>query len=237
MSWVDSIIESSVYAGVFLVLVACGLGLPLPEDVPLILGGVAAGMGKADVVWVFIVSMAGVLVGDSAIYFAGRKVGPDSRIFKRFLSPERKAIVEDYFKRWGNWIVFFARFFAGIRAPCFFAAGVFRVRFWMFVLLDGIAALVSVPLWIWLGHWGASNRELLQERIEQIKGWVFLVVGALVALGLAWWLWRKFTRKPAAGPAADPVKPGEAGVVDGDGPPAAAKMESPPAPAVEPPAP
>jgi membrane protein DedA with SNARE-associated domain len=219
---VEQLIESSVYAGVFLVLVACGLGLPLPEDVPLILGGVMAGRGQADVFWVFVVSMLGVLAGDSAIYFAGRRVGPDSRIFKTFLSPERKKKVQAYFQRWGNWIVFFARFFAGIRAPCYFAAGVFGVKYWVFLLLDFIAALVSVPLWIWLGHYIAANYKEMMEKIEAAKGWVMLVVGILAALLIAWWLWRRYRRKAAplavlagaGGPAL--VDPTAVAAADGD---------------------
>jgi membrane protein DedA with SNARE-associated domain len=33
------------YVAVFLVLLACGFGLPLPEDITLVAGGVIAGLG------------------------------------------------------------------------------------------------------------------------------------------------------------------------------------------------
>jgi membrane protein DedA with SNARE-associated domain len=105
------------------------------------------------------------------------------------------ATVEGYFARWGNWIVFFARFFAGIRAPCYFAAGMFKVNYWVFLTLDTIAALVSVPLWIWLGHWAAANYEEIKDKIEHVKTQVMIGLGVLAALLVAWWLWRRFRRR------------------------------------------
>lgn len=45
------------YVAVFLVLVACGLGVPIPEDVTLVTGGVIAGLGHANVHTMFLVGM------------------------------------------------------------------------------------------------------------------------------------------------------------------------------------
>ena len=58
------------YAAVFLVLVACGFGVPVPEDVTLVTGGVIAGLGHANVHTMFAVGMAGVLVGDGLMFTA-----------------------------------------------------------------------------------------------------------------------------------------------------------------------
>ena len=37
------------YAAVFLVLIACGFGVPIPEDITLVTGGVISGLGQANV--------------------------------------------------------------------------------------------------------------------------------------------------------------------------------------------
>ncbi|HNO24973.1 MAG TPA: DedA family protein, partial [Leptospiraceae bacterium] len=52
------------YFAVFGVLILCGFGLPVPEDVTLIAGGVISALGDTNVHFMFGVGMAGGLVGD-----------------------------------------------------------------------------------------------------------------------------------------------------------------------------
>jgi hypothetical protein len=46
------------YLAVFVMLLICGFGVPVPEDVTLVTGGVIAGLGHADVHTMFAVGMA-----------------------------------------------------------------------------------------------------------------------------------------------------------------------------------
>lgn len=59
------------YAVVFGVLLACGLGAPLPEDVSLILGGFLVQQGKADLLVMMAVGYFGIIIGDSTISTPG----------------------------------------------------------------------------------------------------------------------------------------------------------------------
>ena len=63
------------YAVVFGILLLCGLGVPLPEDVSLILGGYLVFSGKARLLLMMITGFAGILMGDSIIFVAGRRIG------------------------------------------------------------------------------------------------------------------------------------------------------------------
>jgi membrane protein DedA with SNARE-associated domain len=76
-----------------------------------------------------------------------------SRWFQRYFSPKKQDKVEDLFDRYHSWVLFVGRFLPGLRAPIFFTAGSTRVKYWKFFVLDGLAALVSVPFFVWLGHW------------------------------------------------------------------------------------
>ncbi|MCC6414546.1 MAG: DedA family protein [Opitutaceae bacterium] len=142
--------------GPFIILLLCGLGLPVPEDIILIAAGV---LGQIDGhTWVFVsgVMYAGVLAGDTMIFFAGRFFG--SRLLamswtRRMFSPAKQAKVEEFFQRRGTAGLFIGRFLPGLRAPIFFTAGSMKVPFLKFLLLDGTAALISVPFFVWLGHW------------------------------------------------------------------------------------
>lgn len=201
MDWLTGYLEEFTYIGIALALFVAGLGVPLPEDIPLIFGGVMAGAGKINV-WVhFAISMAFILIGDSCLFFIGRKIGKASvggGLAGRVLTPERREKVTSYFTRFGSWTVFFGRFVAGLRGAIFLTAGVVGFPFWRFLLLDFIAALVSVPVWIWLGWTFGENWHVIVETAKSAQGWVLAVGGgALLAAYIGFKVWRK-RRKQAA---------------------------------------
>ena len=139
-----------------MMLVLCGLGLPVPEDVVLVSAGALGEMDEREWRDVSLLMYAGVMIGDSTIFLAGRYFGArlhTSRWFQRYFSAKKQAKVENLFERYHSWVLFVGRFLPGLRAPIFFTAGSTRVKFWKFFLFDGLAALISVPFFVWLGHW------------------------------------------------------------------------------------
>jgi membrane protein DedA with SNARE-associated domain len=142
--------------GPFFVLVLCGLGLPVPEDIVLVAAGALGVIDERHWIEVGALMYAGVMLGDSTIFFAGRFFGArlrNSRWFQGYFSEKKQAKVENLFDRYHSWVLFVGRFLPGLRAPIFFTAGSTRVTFWKFFLFDGLAALISVPFFVWLGHW------------------------------------------------------------------------------------
>ena len=184
------------YAAVFLVLLACGFGVPIPEDVTLVAGGIISGLGYTNEHTMFLVGMAGVLAGDSTMFMIGRLYGPRVRRFKfvrRILTPQRFRMVQQKFARYGNWVLFVARFLPGLRTPIFLTAGMSRrIPFWRFLLLDGLAALISVPIWVYRGHFGANNREWLMQMVSRGQHGLYALMAVIaVALFAVWWRKRK----------------------------------------------
>ncbi len=195
--------EALSYLGVFIVLVACGLGLPLPEDVVLITGGYLSHLGAARLVPMLVSGFAGILAGDSIIFWAGRRFGSRlvaHRFIARLFSPQKQARVQEYFHRWGNLIVIVARFMPGLRAPTYFTCGGTGMPYWKFILFDGLAALASAPLWVLLGHYGGDSIDAVIETTRPLHWAIVTVVAVLV---LAFVGWRRFAaRRAAAEPAA-----------------------------------
>ena len=186
------------YIALFTVLVVCGLGVPIPEDISLVAGGIIAGLGHAELRTMIVVGLAGVLVGDSIMFLVGYRLGPHARRLRwvaRVLTPRRYARVQAKFDRYGNRMLFFARFLPGLRAAIFLSAGIsHRVPSWRFLLLDGVAALVSVPLWVWVGYFGAERRDWLLQAIREGQG-IVIAFAVLVVAGVAWALWRGARRR------------------------------------------
>jgi membrane protein DedA with SNARE-associated domain len=182
------------YGSVFSVLVACGLGVPLPEDISLILGGFLAYRGAVQLEAMMAVGFTGILVGDTLIYFAGRRlggrVGRGSGFWSRVVTPEKRVRVQELFAAHGQKIVMIARFLPGVRAVTYFTAGSAHMSFWRFLLWDGIAALASAPLFVYLGfHFGGE----LETLFARVKNGQVAVVAALAAAALAYgvYRWRK----------------------------------------------
>ncbi|HWX66685.1 MAG TPA: DedA family protein [Rhodanobacter sp.] len=181
------------YLAVFIALMICGAGLPLPEDITLVAGGVIAGLGYANVHAMFALAMFGVLLGDAAIFLLGHHYGArilQWRFVARVLTPARYAMVQEKFERYGNRMLFFARFLPGMRTTVYLTAGTtHRVSFLRFLLIDTLAALISVPFWVYLGYFGADNHEWLVMWIRRGQSSLWALVGLLALTGLVLW-WR-----------------------------------------------
>jgi membrane protein DedA with SNARE-associated domain len=181
---------------IYVVLVACGLGIPLPEDISLVMGGFLSHLGVTSLPVMMVVGFLGILTGDSLIYSAGRRVGRLSHgtgFFARVVTPEKRAKVERLFAEHGQKIVMVARFLPGIRAVTYFTAGSAGMSYWRFIFWDGLAALVSAPLFVYLGcHFGGHLR-YLKHRIHQGQAIALVVLVGAVALYLGY---RHFRRRP-----------------------------------------
>lgn len=194
-----TIFAENGYVAVFIALMICGAGLPLPEDITLVAGGVIAGLGYANVHAMFALAMFGVLLGDSAIFLLGHHYGARImrwRFVARILTPSRYARVQDKFHRYGNRMLFIARFLPGMRTTVYLTAGMtHRVSVLRFLLLDGAAALISVPFWVYLGYFGADNHKWLVTWMHrgQASLWVLVGIVLLIVL-LSWWRHRRRAR-------------------------------------------
>ncbi|HEY1589131.1 MAG TPA: DedA family protein [Rhodanobacter sp.] len=188
-----TIFAENGYVAVFIALMICGAGLPLPEDITLVAGGVIAGLGYANVHAMFALAMFGVLLGDSAIFLLGHHYGARMlkwRLVARVLTPKRYAMVQEKFARYGNRMLFIARFLPGMRTTVYITAGTsHRVSFTRFLLIDGLAALISVPFWVYLGYFGADNHEWLMKWVHRGQSSLWALVGLVVLILLVLW-WR-----------------------------------------------
>lgn len=178
------------YVAVFSILLLCGFGLPVPEDITLVAGGIISGLGYTNVHIMCLVGLLGVLVGDGVVFTIGRvygeKVLHHPRVAK-LVTPERYALVQEKFSKYGRWVLFAARFMPGLRTPIFLTAGITRrVSFTLFLLTDGFAAIISVPIWVYLGYYGADQREWLMSWVKRGQTGIFVALG-LAALAIFIW--------------------------------------------------
>jgi membrane protein DedA with SNARE-associated domain len=188
------------YFAVFFVLLLCGFGLPIPEDITLVAGGIIAGLeDNINVHMMLFVSMAGVLIGDSTMFVLGRIYGEkilQNKWISRWLTQKRYEKVQYHFDKYGEYVLFVARFLPGLRSPIFMTAGATdKIPFWKFLMFDGLAALISVPVWVYLGYFGANNRDWLMTWVHRGQTSILIAIGALLLLIVAFLLLKKKSNK------------------------------------------
>lgn len=179
---IEQIIFHLPYLGVVLIIFAGGFGMPIPEDVPLLVGGYLCGVGKADITVMLPVTFSAVVGADFLVYFLGRRYGhhvPKLPLLRRYISPERLAKAEVSFHKHGGKTLFLARFMPGLRTPIYFSAGAFKLPIWKMILFDGLAALVSVPVFVLLAWYLAKTVSL-----QTLRGWSMTTQVTLVGVGI-----------------------------------------------------
>ncbi len=189
-----------IYLGVFTALVAAGVGFPIPEEIPVVTGGVLVGHAPDQLRWwvMLPVCIAGVVISDGLLYGVGRAWGArvleHPWIKRRLVPPRRRERIESNFQQYGVKILLFARFLPAIRSPIFITAGIMRVPFSRFLLADGIYAIPGVSLLFFLGFWFTDQFKEAVDRAESYRPVV--IVALLVAVGS--YLLYHFLHRPVA---------------------------------------
>jgi membrane protein DedA with SNARE-associated domain len=210
----ESWLEFAFYPVLLIVLVTASLGVPIPEDLPLIAAGVILRLHPetASLTGTFVVSLVGIICGDIILYGLGRRWGRgvfQHRSIRWLITPRRLAAVSQHFRRYGTWVCFFGRFVLGVRAAMCITAGVTRFPFWRFLLADLGGAVLSIPLFLGLGYLFAPMLGTLHQYVFQAQRALLL----LVATGLTMLIvheyrrhaYRRSARTDRAAPAVPPV--------------------------------
>jgi undecaprenyl-diphosphatase len=112
------------------------VGLLVPGETVMILGGATAGQGATDIYLLIAIAWVCAFAGDSTSFFVGRRLGREflMRHGPRFgIGEERLAQVDDYFERHGGKTIFLGRFVGFVRAFAPFIAGSSGMRYRGFV--------------------------------------------------------------------------------------------------------
>lgn len=173
------------YAWLGGILLLCGLGLPIPEDISLIAAGYFSWRGALQVSKAFLVCFAAVLAGDSLAFFMGRYFGRwvlASRLARKYFTHRRQIKVRAYFRKFGSKVVLIGRFTPGLRFTIFFTAGTLHLRPPVFLIYDFSAAAFTVPILVYTAWFfgGEIDRVIRYARHTEHGIVVAVIIGATV---------------------------------------------------------
>ena len=175
-------IERGSYLGIVVFLALTGIGLPIPEEVPIVAAGVASRAQALHWYYALPACLVGALLGDSLMYaigrFFGAKVLKEHPWWSGFLTPEREKTIETLINKHGIKAFFVARFLVGLRSPFYLTAGILRVKYRWFLFADFVCASVVIGGFFGLAYLFGDRITGLIQSVE--RG--FTVIAILVAL-------------------------------------------------------
>jgi membrane protein DedA with SNARE-associated domain len=186
----EQLIGNLGYVGIALILILGGLGLPIPEEAPIIVAAVLS--RNSQLTWPLALGscLAGVLLGDMVVYFLGFFYGEKVLrlpLTRRLLTRQREAQIKGYFQRHGFKILVSGRFVPGFRTAAYLTAGILKLPPVKLLLTDLVAASLSTVFFFGLGYAFAYQ---IQQGIREVQQWVLVAV----AVGVVVWLLVRYYR-------------------------------------------
>lgn len=189
-------LESGSYLAIVVVLLLTGLGLPVPEEVPIIAAGVLSAHEHLNPWWAWTACIVGALLGDTASYWVGYHFGRGllqrHRWWPHVVTPQRELQLERMIRAHGLKIFFTARFLIGIRSAIYLTAGILRISFLRFILIDALCAGAIITVFFILSYWfGEQVGQWIRQGEWAVT--IAVVLGGVILLVVAAWRYQKRT--------------------------------------------
>ena len=171
------------------------VGLVLPGETVVILGGAVAGQGETSVVLTIGIVWICAFSGDSVSFMLGRKLGRGFIIRhgpKVRITPERFERVEEYFSRHGGKTILIGRFIGLVRALAPFTAGTSGMRYLGFMPFSVLGTGLWSAAYVLLGYFASRSLDAAAHVAGQGTLFFGIAVAVLVAIVVA----VRFLREP-----------------------------------------
>ncbi len=188
------VIETIGYAGVFLLMTAESMVLPVPSEAVMPFAGFTVAEGTLSWAGVIAAATLGSIVGSFIGYAIGRLGGrPFVSRFGRYLliDPEDLAWADGFFRRRGSLTILVARFIPIVRHLISIPAGISRMSLLPFCLFT----IVGAGLW---NSFLTAVGFALQKNWDTVLRYsrlIDVVVLAILALLLVWYIGRHLLRR------------------------------------------
>lgn len=178
VEYVLSYAQHFTYVAAFVLLLLCGLGFPVPEEVILVISGYVAYKGITSVFLTLPVDFLGVIGGDLILFYIGRGWAHGMKghsVIRRVIGDAGLEKVERFYNRHQSKSVFIARFVSGLRVAVFLSAGIMGMKRDKFLFIDTLAGLISIPAWVFAGYLMGGNIDLVLRYAKDFE-YLFIVV-------------------------------------------------------------
>ena len=166
---VDFLVEtvgSLGYIGIFLLMFLESSFFPFPSEVVMIPAGYLAYKGDMNLGLVLCFGISGSLAGAWFNYILAHKFG--RKFLLKFMSEEKVAKLDEFFKNHGHISTFTGRLIPGIRQYISFPAGLAKMDKIKFSVYTTLGAGIWVTILTLLGYFIGENQDLIHKYLREI---------------------------------------------------------------------
>lgn len=152
---VEQIIANYGYIAVFLLLTLGIVGLPVPDEVLMMLVGYFTNVGTLNYELAVLFSFGGALVGMTISYFIGYKAGrPFLDKYGKWVGLKEKRMrkVEQWMEKYGSYSLIIGYFIPGVRHITCYFSGIARMDLKQYFLFVAIGSLLWTSVFITIGR-------------------------------------------------------------------------------------
>ncbi|MDP3024371.1 MAG: DedA family protein [candidate division Zixibacteria bacterium] len=187
--WIIDTISYLGYWGIVLTMGIESACIPLPSEIIMPFSGYLVYTGRFNILWVSVAGAFGCVVGSVAAYWAGILGGrPFIEKYGKYvlLSHRDLDTAERWFKKYGDWAIFFSRLLPIIRTFISLPAGIAKMNFPRFVIYTFLG---SLPWCFVLAYIGKVLGENWQTIKTYFRG-ADVVIAVIIVVGIAVFIYR-----------------------------------------------
>jgi membrane protein DedA with SNARE-associated domain len=169
---------------------------PIPGDTITAFGALLVGIGGLSFFGVYFSTTLGSLLGFLFLFQIGAFLGRRFFIKKNIRFFKQKDILkaEEWFGKYGYYIIALNRFFPGIRSVIALVAGILHLKRIRVCLLALLSCSVWNLIWISLGYGLGSNWDVIEVRLKALRTKYYvslLIFFGLFILAVIVWKWNR----------------------------------------------
>ena len=156
---------------------------PAPGDSVLVFMGTLIGIKSGSFIEILLAATLGSTLGFGIMYVLGRQfdhIIMDTDKF-RFISRPALKKVEEWFEKFGYWLIVANRFLSGTRAVISFFAGMSRLNLTVTIMLSLVSSLIWNSILLSFGNTFGDNWQLIDKYLSLYGKIIFPVVLLLIA--------------------------------------------------------
>lgn len=185
------LIESTRYFGIFVLMTLESALVPIPSEITMPFSGFLVNQGKLFFPLVVLVGAFANLVGSLISYYIGYFL--EETIIVGWIKKYGKFLlltIDDYeksanwFKKYGNSVVFFSRLLPGIRTFISLPAGLAEMNVWKFSFYTFSGSLIWSSVLAYFGFYLGTNWKTLEPIYRKFE----LLIVVVFVLGILWYI-------------------------------------------------
>lgn len=184
INWIIQTVGQLGYPGIFIMMFLESSFFPFPSEVVMIPAGYLAYQGQMNIYVAVIMGVLGSLGGALLNYYLAVWLGRPAlerwgKYF--FLTPEKMAKVDEFFRNHGEISTFIGRLITVVRQYISFPAGLARMNLARFLFFTGLGAGIWVIVLAVIGYIAAGNEDLIHLYSKEAT--IGLIALCLIVLG------------------------------------------------------